>query len=309
MINILSEASTMRLFVIGASGYIGGSISSALIKKGYHVTGLVRSMERAMQVKKLGIEPVIGHLEKSDLIEKFSLNSDAIINAGDAENKSCVTSILKALSGSNKPFIHTSGSSIVGDLAEGKASNLIFDEKTPFTALPGRTNRTSINQMVIKSAEQNIRSIVIAPSLIYGLGLGVNRNSIQLPWLIKLAQQNNCAHHVGAGENIWSNIHIEDLIDLYLLALQKAPSGSFYYAENGECSMRKLCELINESLGFNMAPKRLSIEDASKEWGEIAANYTMGSNSRVKSKYARKDLGWKPKKESIESFILSTTSI
>ena len=139
----------MKIFVIGASGYIGGSISVALIRKGYHVTGLVRSMERAEQVDKLGIEPIIGNLEQSDLIAKLAINSDGIINAADAENKSCVLSILKSLTGSNKPFIHTSGSSIVGDMARGKGNNMIFNEKTPFTPLPGRTNRVSINQMVI----------------------------------------------------------------------------------------------------------------------------------------------------------------
>ena len=144
-----------------------------------------------------------------------------------------------------------------------------------------------------------MRTIVIAPTLIYGHGSGVNPNSIQVPWLVDLAKKHKCARHIGPGENVWSNVHIDDLVDLYVLALEKAPAGSFYYAENGSNSIREVCQVINEVEGFSGPPQTMTIDEASEIWGAGAANYTMGSNSQIKSKRARAELGWAPNSPSL----------
>jgi len=128
---------------------------------------------------------------------------------------------------------------------------------------------------------------VIAPSLIYGRGRGLNPHSIQVPWLIALAKKAGVAKHIGSGENRWANVHIDDLVRLYLLAADKAPAGAFYFAENGENSMREVCEAISRMLGFGGRTQSMSIEDAAAEWGDGPANDTMGSNSRVRAKRAR----------------------
>jgi nucleoside-diphosphate-sugar epimerase len=153
--------------------------------------------------------------------------------------------------------------------------------------------------LVIDGKGPNVRTIVIAPSLIYGHESGVNPNSIQVPWLVDLAKKHKCARHIGPGENVWSNVHIDDLVDLYVLALEKAPAGSFYYAENGSNSIREVCQVVNEVEGFPGPPQTMTIDEASKIWGAGAANYTMGSNSKIKSKRARAELGWAPKSPSL----------
>ena len=109
-----------------------------------------------------------------------------------------------------------------------------------------------------------MRTIVIAPTLIYGRCSGVNPNSIQVPWLVDLAKKHKCARHIGPGENVWSNVHIDDLVDLYVLALEKAPTGSFYYAENGSNSIREVCQVINEVEGFSGPPQTMTIDEASE---------------------------------------------
>jgi nucleoside-diphosphate-sugar epimerase len=81
---------------------------------------------------------------------------------------------------------------------------------------------------------------------------------------------------------------------LYALALEKAPAGAFYFAENGENSMREVCEAINRALRFEGAPSAMSMEEAAAEWGEGVAEDTMGSNSRVRAVRARRELGWQP---------------
>ncbi|XSC42086.1 hypothetical protein ACF1BQ_026345 [Bradyrhizobium sp. RDT10] len=88
-------------------------------------------------------------------------------------------------------------------------------------------------------------------------------------------------------------MHIDDLVTLYALAIDKAPAGSFYFAENGENSMREACEAINRMLGFAGPPTAMSMAEVAAEWGEGTAEDTMASNSRVRAKRARQ-LGWKP---------------
>ena len=116
--------------------------------------------------------------------------------------------------------------------------------------------------------------------------------------LIKLARKRSNAAHAGPGENIWSNVHIDDLVPLYALAIEKAPAGAFYFAENGENSMREACEAINRMLGFAGPPTAMSMAEAAAEWGEGTTEDTMASNSRVRAKRARQ-LGWKPKARSL----------
>jgi hypothetical protein len=107
------------------------------------------------------------------------------------------------------------------------------------------------------------------------------------------------ARHIGRGENIWSNVHLDDLIDLYLLALERAPAGALYYAENGENSMREVCAAIGRALGLGERTEGMTVEEAAAEWGEGAARYTMGSNSRVRAVRARRELGWAPHRPSL----------
>jgi nucleoside-diphosphate-sugar epimerase len=179
----------------------------------------------------------------------------------------------------------------------------VFDEDTPFTPSPARKARVEIDHMV--RGASGMRGVVIAPSLIYGRGHGFNPNSIQVPWLVAVAKKYGVPKHLGPGENRWSNVHIDDLVSLYLLALEKAPAGAFYFAENGENSMREMCEAIGRALGLGERTQAMTLDEAAAEWGEGPARNTMGSNSRVRAKRARVELGWKPAAPSLLEEIAS----
>jgi nucleoside-diphosphate-sugar epimerase len=168
----------------------------------------------------------------------------------------------------------------------------VFDEDTPFTPSPARAARLETDNMV--RGASGMRPVVIAPSLIYGRGRGRNPRSILVPWLVELAKKYGVPKHLGPGENRWSNVHIDDLVSLYLLAIERAPAGACYFAENGENSMREVCEAIGRKLGLGARTQAMTPDEAAAEWGDGPANNTMGSNSRVRAKRARAELGWRP---------------
>jgi nucleoside-diphosphate-sugar epimerase len=292
-------AAWLKVFITGAGGYIGGSVAAALMAAGHQVSGLTRRDESTAALAKLGVRPVRGTLDDAEVLAEAAHDADVTINAANAGHTAAVGAMLKALAGTDKIFIHTDGSSIVGTRSRGELVDKVFDEDTPFTPTPQRIARVEIDRMVRGAADDGVHSIVIAPSLIYGLGHGLNPHSIQVPWLIKVAKKFAVAKHIGSGENRWANVHIDDLMGLYLLAIEKAPPGAFYYAENGENSMREVCEAISRVLGQGGHTKSMTVEEAAIEWGEGPANDTMGSNSRVRAKRARAELNWQPKARSL----------
>jgi len=283
----------MKVFCTGASGYIGGSVAAHLVDTGHQVTGLVRSQEKADAVRARGIEPLLGTLDDADRLAQAATAADAVVNAASADHAGAVTALLDALAGSGKPFVHTSGSSIVGTRARGQRSDAVFDESTPFTPTPARAARVALNERILAYRDKGCRPVIICPSLIHGRGLGVEPDSTQVPLLVALAKKRGRAAHAGPGENIWSNVHVDDLVTLYALAIEKAPAGTFLFAENGENSMREACVAINRMLGFAGPPTAMSMAEAAAEWGEGTAEDTMASNSRVRAVRARQ-LGWKP---------------
>ncbi len=284
----------MKVLLTGITGYIGGSVATRLRDVGHQVVGLVRSEAGAAAVDGQGIEPLVGSIEDRDLLIKAAGNADAVVHTANAHHRPSVEAFLDGLAGSGKPFVHTSGSSIVGDMAGGVAGDAIYDEETPLDPLPGRVDRVAIDRDVRAAADKGVRSAIVCPSLIYGEGLGIKKDSMQVPWLMALAAKHGVPKHIGPGENIWSNVHVTDVAELYRLALEKAPAGAFYFAENGENAMQELCEAISRTMGLGGRTESMSLEEGVAEWGDGSANYTMGSNSRVRGKRARQELGWQP---------------
>jgi nucleoside-diphosphate-sugar epimerase len=259
------------------------------------VTGLVRSQEKADALRERGIAPLMGTLDDAQTLADAARAADVVVNAASADHKGAADALLAALEGSGKPFVHTSGSSIVGTRTRGERSDAVFDEDTPFTPSPARAARVALNKRILAHTDRGCRPVIICPSLIYGRGLGLEPHSTQVPLLIELARKRGNAAHAGRGENIWSNVHIDDFATLYALAIDRAPAGAFYFAENGENSMREACMAINRMLGFSGPPSSMSMREAAAVWGEGTAEDTMASNSRVRAKRARAELGWQPK--------------
>jgi uncharacterized protein YbjT (DUF2867 family) len=138
----------MKIFITGASGYIGGSVAATLMAAGHQVSGLARSDDATTALAKLGMTPVHGTLDDAEVLAKAAHDADVTINAANAGHHAAVEAMLKALADTRKTFLHTDGSSIVGTRARGELVERVFDEDTPFTPTPQRTPRVEIDKIV-----------------------------------------------------------------------------------------------------------------------------------------------------------------
>lgn len=294
----------MKIFVTGVTGYIGGSVAKYLVDAGHEVSGLLRNPEQRGALQAMGITPVLGTLDDAFILTEQARAADAVINAANSDHLASVHTFISALSGSGKVLLHTSGSSVVGDDARGAYERKeIFTDETPFTPMDIRKDRVHINQVVRRAGvEQGIRSIVFCPTMIYGESLGLPVKSDQLPKLFEQSRKYGAGAYMGAGVHRWSNVHIEDLAELYRLAIEKAPSASLFFAENGEASFLDIATSISKSLGFGGAIQSWPADEAIAQLGDWA-RFAIGSNSRVRAVNARNLLGWAPKRESMLQWI------
>ncbi|MCG7400222.1 MULTISPECIES: NAD-dependent epimerase/dehydratase family protein [Caballeronia] len=292
----------MDVFITGAGGFIGGSIAAGLARDGHRVRGLIRRAEQADELKRLNIEPVIGSLDDAALLAAEAHAADAVINAASSDHRGAVETLIGALEGTNKPFLHTSGSSIVGDASGGEASEKIYTEDDLPEPTPDKAPRVAIDNLVLDAAKRGVRSTVLCNTLIYGHGAVRDTASVQLPRLERQARKSGIVRHVGRGLNIWSNVHIDDVVTIYRLALEKSPAGTFYFVESGEAQFRDMTVAMAKALDLR-GPEDWPLEEAIKEWGYEMASYGLGSNSRVRSKRAREILGWQPSRTSVVEWI------
>jgi nucleoside-diphosphate-sugar epimerase len=264
---------------------------------------LVRSEEKGSLMRVRGIKPILGTLDEAPVLADGARQADAVIHAADADHPGAVEALVAALERSGKLLIHTSGSSIVADDACGEhTSSVVFTEDTYFEPVPNRRPRVTINRYVRQAGiDKGIRTVVTCPPMIYGTGRGLQPDSDQLPKLTALSKQIGAGVYFGKGLNRYSNVHIDDLVDLYMLAIEKAPAASFFFAENGDASFKEIAELISRSLGLGGRTQSLSVADAIRQYGE-AARYGVGSNCRVSAVNARR-LGWSPEGPSLQEVV------
>ncbi len=284
----------MKIFMTGASGYIGGTVADSLVKAGHTVSGLARNDASAAKLRQHGMQAVRGDLGSHSIVRDAARATDAVINCANADDPFVTAAILEGLAGSGKTLLHTSGSSIVGDKVVGRLSPRTYHEDTPYEPLPEKIQRVAIQRTVLAAAAQGVRSVVLCPTLIYGGGRGANPESIQVPNLIKQAVKSGVPRYIGVGENVWSTVHIEDVCDAYLRAFEAAPAGSFFYLESGETNFKAIVESIGRLLG-GKAAQGWGIDEAIAQWGPMAVWFSLGGNSRVNADKARRMLGWQPK--------------
>ena len=286
--------SEMEIFLTGATGYIGGVVAEALQRRGHRVTGLARSDEAARQLESRGIRPVPGDLYGAGAITGAARSADGTIHAAatngpDAPqaDKSALEAILGALARSGKAFIYTSGIWVLGNTGER-----IADEESSLDPAPLVAWRPEHEQMALRAAATGVRSIVIRPAIVYGRGGGLINS------FIKSAQAQGAASFIGDGENRWPLVHVDDLADLYVRALEQAPPGTLLLAANGPAMrVKEIAERASRSAGAGGRIEAWPLEEARKQLGPYAD--ALALDQQVTAARARELLQWSPASPSL----------
>jgi len=284
----------MEVFLTGATGYIGTSVGEALRRAGHKVTGLARTAEKAKLLESRGIRAIIGDLLKPEALATAARAAEGVIhtaNTNDATSPQVdaevVRAILQALEGTGKPFVYTSGVWVLGSTGEKVA-----DEQTPVNPTPLVAHRPAIEQEVLGFKGRGVRTIVIRPALVYG------RGGSGPTMFTKSAKETGAARYVGDGQNRWPFVDVDDLSQLYVLALEKAAPGSLYNAAHGPSyRVREVAEAASIGAGAKGKTQAWPLEEARKTMRAFADALVL--DQQISGEKAKKELGWSPRAESV----------
>jgi nucleoside-diphosphate-sugar epimerase len=283
----------MRVFLTGATGFIGQAIVRELLTAGHQVLGLARCDASAEALTRSGIEVHRGDLSDTGSLAAGARACDGVIHtafihdfsayAAAAEtDRRAVEALAGALEGSGKPFVVTSGTAITALLAPGRTST---EEDAPASAaLP----RAASEATTLAAAGRGVRaSVVRLPPSVHGAG-----DHGFVPRLIDIARRTGISAFVGDGANRWPAVHRLDAARLFRLALEKAAPGTRRHgvAEEG-VPMRAIAQTIGTALGV---PVRGLAEDEARTHFDWFARFVAIDNP-ASSALTRAALGWSPK--------------
>lgn len=280
----------MRVFVTGATGFIGSAVVWELIDAGHQVVGLARSDASAGALAAAGAETHRGSLDDHDSLRDAAAASDGVIHtafkhdiafSGDFQGASdadlrTVETLGAALEGSGKPLVVTSGTALI---APGRLGT---EEDAPEVG-----PRVASENATIALAGRGVRSSVVRPSpSVHGEG---DRGFV--PILIGTARDKGTSAYVGEGSNRWPAVHRLDAAHLYRLALETAPAGSRLHAVAEEgVPVREIAEVIGRHLDLPVVS--IPREEAGEHFSFLAS--LLEADVPASSALTRELVGWQP---------------
>jgi nucleoside-diphosphate-sugar epimerase len=282
----------MRIFVTGATGFVGSAIVPELIGAGHQVLGLARSDTAAGSLTAAGAGVQRGALEDLESLQKGVSAADAVIHAGfihDFANyataaetdRRAIETMGTVLAGSERPFIITSGTALT---APGRVAT---EADMANSNLPRKSEEAAAS-----AAAGGARvSVLRLPPSVHGV-----RDHGFVPLLIRIAREKGVSAYVGEGRNRWPAVHRLDAAHLYRLVVEKRPAAPRFHAVADEgVAFREIAEVIGRRLNIPVVSK--SPEEATDHFGWFA--HFVGLDCPASSAQTREQLGWRPTQASL----------
>jgi nucleoside-diphosphate-sugar epimerase len=281
----------MRVFVTGATGFIGSAVVKELIAAGHQVLGMARSQEKAQALAAAGAKVHLGTLEDLDRLKAGAADSDGVIHlafnhdfsrfvANCEDDRRVIETLGSVLAGSDRPLIVTSGTGIANTVP----------------GQPAMEDNNTVSSAVIPRAASEEAAASVAAK-------GTNVSVVRLPqvhdtvrqglitYAIAVAREKKVSAYVGDGHNRWPAAHVLDTARLYRLALEKAERGAKYHAVAEEgVPLREIAEVLGRRL--NMRTVSIAAEEAGAHFGWLGA--FVARDAPASSELTRKRLGWHP---------------
>jgi nucleoside-diphosphate-sugar epimerase len=287
----------MRIFLTGATGYIGSAVLEVAVRAGHHVTALVRDPEKAEHVALRGVTPIIGELAKPDSYAAAAEQSDAIVHAafehskrGAEVDRFAIDTLSAAAgrrvdAGSSAAFVYTSGIWVLGETQGPAAEDARLN---PTARVAWRPEHEAL--VVERSRGGAIRTAIVRPGIVYGGARGIIGD------LLKDAK-NGLVRVVGDGRNHWPCVYDRDLADLYIrVAASPNASGVYHVNDEADETVDDIVEAIARHVRTRPDIRHVPLEEARAKMGTYAD--ALALDQIVRSPRARA-LGWAPTLHSV----------
>ncbi|SCU96388.1 LAME_0F16072g1_1 [Lachancea meyersii CBS 8951] len=298
----------MKVFVTGASGFVGSAVVPELLKSGHKVLGLARSDDAERKIKALGpnVEVVRGGLLDVDVLAKAASEADGVVHLGFIHDfskyqESClidraaVVAMLDALKGTDKPFVNTAGSLMF-------APGVLGTETTAKQTSGFAKLRSDTEDIVSSYKEKGVRACTVRlPPTVHG-----KNDPNFISFFINVAKKSGKSAYIGDGQNVWPAVARLDAARLFRFVLEKGRAGAAYHAiaQQG-IKTKEIAGVIGQLVGVPVVS--VEMPEAAAHFGVLTGVFS--ADGPASSKITREELGWEPKEPELLDDILVNYAI
>lgn len=279
----------MRIFMTGATGFIGSALIPELITAGHEVLGLTRSEAGAEKLRAAGAAVLHGNIEDLDSLRRGATDSDGVIHLAfnhdfsqfeknAADERKAIAALGEALLGSDRPLVVTSGTALAANV-DGKPST----EDGPTSSW---NPRAGLESTIKGFTDRGVKTSIVRLAQIHD-----TRKQGLVPYITAVAREKQVSAYIGQGGNRWPAAHVSDTARLYRLAFERAEPGAIYHAVGEEgISMKAIAEALGRGLNVRVVSIAPEASDAHFGWLSMFAAQDMPSSSVI----TRAKLNWQP---------------
>jgi len=274
----------MKILLTGGTGCIGSTILERLIAADHQVTAIVRSQKSSLQVTDAGATGLIGDLYDAEWLASELVQHEAAIHTAAPDDGTAadlddavIDAVIAAFGGTAKPYVHSGGIWTYGN-------NSAIDEGGPIEPAAVSEWRTEREARLLAA---DVRATVIQPAIVYGRGEDLVNVITSGP-----RSASGALTLVGNGDQHWTTVHVDDIADLYVLALDAKGGETFVGASGVNPTVRELAEAVSQSVVEE------SVEASRDRLGAGLADALL-LDQRASGARARRDLGWNPSRPSL----------